>query len=179
MEKGKFLRFSPRQIPINLEMLRGMEAIQKYFLLAKSYLIRTREFLCSDRFLEIVAVLPLFFSWLSVFTFRPNNSRMRTLALYSFLNSAIFFFLLVPAGVLHLLPYIGGYLSNLIHFTSILLYLGISGFLIYLIEKEKNIEIPILSQAVDYIRAFLDSESGHHTAPIAQLDRASDYGSEG
>ena len=125
----------------------------------------------TDEAAKIFAVLPLFFSWVPIFTWKRQFPEFVTISLYSAINTCLFLLGLVLAQILSFLPFVGLYLAATIHLLSILLYLGIGGFLIYSIRLQKTIVIPVLLDWVKMLQAFI--------APIAQLDRVSDYGSEG
>ncbi len=124
-----------------------------------------------EEYLSYLAALPLYFSWVPTFTWFSKVNKIREVSFYSAINTSLFFSLLVFAQVCSILPWIGNVISNLIHLVSIVFYLFISGFLIYSVRFKKTIEIPILSDWVKFLESNL--------APIAQLDRVSDYGSEG
>lgn len=120
---------------------------------------------------SILAALPIYFAWVPILTWFCKTSRIRKICLYAAINTSLFFALIFMAQVLSLLPFVGDFLANLVHFVAIVIYLGLAGFLIYSDRFKKTIEIPILSDWV----MILES----NFAPIAQLDRVSDYGSEG
>lgn len=137
----------------------------------KAKLERIQAYLVTDEAAKIFAVLPLYFSWVPIFTWKRNLPEFVTVCLYSAVNTCLFLLGLVLAQVLSVLPFVGLYLAATIHLLSVLLYLGIAGFLIYSIRLKKTIVIPVLLEWVKMLQAFI--------APIAQLDRVSDYGSEG
>lgn len=130
-----------------------------------------KAYLLTDEAAKFFAALPLYFSWVPVFTWKRQIPEFVTISLYSAVNTCLLLLGLVLAQILSLLPFIGLYLAATIHLLSILLYLGIAGFLIYSIRLQKTIVIPVLLDWVKMLQAFI--------APIAQLDRVSDYGSEG
>lgn len=137
----------------------------------KEKIQKIKAYLLTEEAAKIFAVLPLYFSWVPVFTWKRSVPEFVTVCLYSAVNTCLFLLILLFAQVVSALPFVGLYLAATIHLISILLYLGISGFLIYSIRFKKSIEIPVLLDRVKMLQAFI--------APIAQLDRVSDYGSEG
>lgn len=137
----------------------------------KDKLQKLQAYLVTDEAAKIFAVLPLYFSWVPVFTWKRNNPNFVMVCLYSAVNTCLFLLGLLFAQAVSILPFVGLYFAATIHLLSVLLYLGISGFLIYSIRLKKTIEIPVLLDWVKVLQAFI--------APIAQLDRVSDYGSEG
>lgn len=137
----------------------------------KDKLQKLQAYLVTDEAAKIFAVLPLYFSWVPVFTWKRNQPDFVTVCLYSAVNTCLFLLGLLFAQAVSILPFVGLYFAATIHLLSILLYLGIAGFLIYSIRLKKTIEIPVLLDWVKMLQAFI--------APIAQLDRVSDYGSEG
>jgi hypothetical protein len=143
----------------------------------KNYTQSFYTFITSEIFLSYFSALPLFFSWLPTITWKYENKKLRDISLYSCIHFIGFISLIVIAVFMVNLPFIGGYLANLFHTIGILSYLGLSGFLIYLVATQKMIVIPIVSRYKDLLEEFIEGQS--KTAPIAQLDRASDYGSEG
>lgn len=132
---------------------------------------KIKTYILTDEAAKIFAVLPLFFSWVPIFTWKRQFPEFVTISLYSAINTCLFLLGLVLAQIFSFLPFVGLYLAATIHLLSILLYLGIGGFLIYSIRLQKTIVIPVLLDWVKMLQAFI--------APIAQLDRVSDYGSEG
>lgn len=137
----------------------------------KEKIQKIKTYLLTEEAAKIFAVLPFYFSWVPVFTWKRSVPEFVTVCLYSAVNTCLFLLILLFAQVVSALPFVGLYLAATIHLISILLYLGISGFLIYSIRFKKSIEIPVLLDWVKMLQAFI--------APIAQLDRVSDYGSEG
>lgn len=137
----------------------------------KDKLQKIKAYLVTDEAAKIFAVLPLYFSWVPVYSWKRNIPEFVTVCLYSAVNTCLFLLGLLFAQVVSVLPFVGLYFAATIHLLSILLYLGIAGFLIYSIRLKKTIEIPVLLDWVKMLQAFI--------APIAQLDRVSDYGSEG
>lgn len=122
-------------------------------------------------FKRFVAAAPLFFSWVPIYTWNSDNKDIVRICLYSAVNTCLFFLGFIGLQFLSVIPFLGAYLASIAHFFIVILYLGMSGFLIYSIRLEKTIDIPVLSEWVDKLYAYI--------APIAQLDRVSDYGSEG
>lgn len=137
----------------------------------KEILDRLTKFLKTEEAKLLFAALPLYFSWVPILSFNDRILKIRHLCLYSAINTGLFFALLFAAQILSFLPFVGSFLSNFVHLVSILLYLGLSGFLIYSLRLKKTIDIPILSDWEKKLSSLF--------APIAQLDRVSDYGSEG
>lgn len=137
----------------------------------KTLKLRWTEFLSKEDSYSFLASLPLFFSWLPILTWFQKSKLVRTYCLYSAINTCLFFVVLIFAQILSGLPYVGPILATLTHLVFVLIYLSISGFLIYSVRLQKNLDLPIISEWVKHLETFL--------APIAQLDRVSDYGSEG
>lgn len=152
-------------------MKQVIEIISKYFK-------KTKSIIQTDEFIALFTLLPLFFSWLPVLTWKYKSFHLRILSYYSLLNLIVFLTLLMLTNILSWIPFLGPYLSNGIHLIALLTYLGFSGFLIYLVTKQKNIEIPYISSTISWFNYYIE-EDPKANAPIAQLDRASDYGSEG
>lgn len=125
----------------------------------------------TKQFKLYVASAPLFFSWVPVYSWNSEERDIVRICLYSAVNTCLFFLGLVFLHFISIFPFIGAYLASIAHFFLVILYLGLSGFLIYSIRLKKTIDIPVLSEWVDKLFAYI--------APIAQLDRVSDYGSEG
>ena len=136
------------------------------------------EFIQTDEFFAIFTLAPLFFSWLPVLTWKYRFFHLRILSYYSAVNLIVFMILLLITNVLSWIPFLGPYLSNSFHLLAVITYLGFSGFLIYLVTNQKKTEIPYLSSAITWFDYYIE-ENPKANAPIAQLDRASDYGSEG
>lgn len=134
-------------------------------------------FIRSERFLLYFASLPLFFSWLPVITWNFEKEKLRDISLYGCVHFLIFLTSIVLSVLSTSLPFVGAYLANVFHTAGIISYLCLSGFLVYLVATEKKIVIPVVSQLQIYLMNFIEGQSPQ--APIAQLDRASDYGSEG
>jgi|JI8StandDraft_1071087.scaffolds.fasta_scaffold00904_12 hypothetical protein len=120
---------------------------------------------------SILAAMPFYFVWVPILTWYNQTALIRKICLYSAINTGLFFIGLFFAQLFSIVPFIGNVLSNLIHLIAIVFYLGFAGFLIYSVRFKKTIEIPILSE--------WESKLESNLAPIAQLDRVSDYGSEG
>lgn len=135
-------------------------------------------FIKTDDFFALLTLSPFYFSWLPILTWKYKDYHLRILSYYSAINLIVFLSFLLIANILSWLPMLGTYLSNFFHFIAILTYLGFSGFLIYLVSNQKKIEIPYVSLVVTWFDYFIE-ENPKANAPIAQLDRASDYGSEG
>jgi len=130
-----------------------------------------KTYLLKERNLCIFSALPLYFSWVPILSWHSKTNQIRKISLYSAINTGLFFLFLILAQVISVFPWIGAFLANLIHFVAIVIYLGLAGFLIYSVRFKKTIEIPILTD--------WETKLESNFAPIAQLDRVSDYGSEG
>lgn len=156
----------------------GFESLRlRYFITmqipprVQTFAKKVLEVLKTEESKMIFAALPFYFSWVPILSFNDQILKIRKVCLYSAINTGLFFSLLFIAQIFSLFPFIGSFLSNFLHLVSILLYLGLSGFLIYSLRLKKTIDIPILSDWEKKLSSLF--------APIAQLDRVSDYGSEG
>ena|GEM_PF-4802868 len=129
------------------------------------------EYLKTEEAHCVLSALPFFFNWLVFLTWFFRERNTVNISLYSGLNTCFFLVSLFVIFLIGFVPWIGLFLSNVLHLFLVLGHLGFSGFLIYATLKQKTIAIPFLHDRVEAFRLKI--------APIAQLDRVSDYGSEG
>ena len=115
------------------------------------------------KLLSVIASFPLFFSWLFVFTF-SKHEQVKKHCLYSMINSAVFFTLVLFCAFLYFaIPFVGAFLASIFHAASIVIYFASSIFLVYSVVFSKNIEISFLSKIVDRL-SFLFDKSTHSSA---------------
>lgn len=129
--------------------------LDQFFKVLKEF----RSFLQTEKFLKYFVLTPLYFSWLPILTWHYENLKLRYLAYHSLLFSVLFFILLVFAEVLSWIPMLGEYFSNGFHLIAILSYLGISAFCIYLEVNQKKVEIPLISNYVQWFESFIEEDS--------------------
>ncbi len=113
------------------------------------------EHLKTDKGLSQIALLPLFFSWYPLVLFKYENPIIRKNCLYSITLTGIFFSCIVFGGIASKFPYFGSILANIIHFLGVIYYLGCSGFLIYSLQKEKNMVLPFGEKILKALETYL------------------------
>jgi hypothetical protein len=111
------------------------------------------------KLLSIIAVLPLFFSWLFVLTF-SKDEQVKKHCLYSMAGTVVFFaFLFLCTFLYFLVPFIGGFLASILHFLSVGIYFSFSIFLVYSIVFSKNIELSFLNRLMDKLSFLFDKST--------------------
>ncbi|MBE7413081.1 MAG: hypothetical protein L6Q54_09665 [Leptospiraceae bacterium] len=109
----------------------------------------------SERLLNYIALLPLFFNWLIIFSMKGISENCKKSCLRSGVFSSIFFILLLISFLFSLVPIVGPYIGSAIHTAAVLLYLGLSGFFIYAVKKEKNVKIHYIDKFVYKLEEIL------------------------
>ncbi|MCB1193086.1 MAG: hypothetical protein H7A23_26685 [Leptospiraceae bacterium] len=138
--------------------MQNLKQLKSYFETAKGKLLTIYDFLQTEEGLRYIALSPLLFSWLFVISANFQNQKIRESCLYSGIFTLYFFLLLLVSIVLNWLPFIGNALANLSHLAGILIYLGLSGFFIYSLYKNKKVEILLLEKHHKLINDFLFNE---------------------
>ncbi len=132
------------------------EILDKYFLLSKEKLSEFKDFLLTDKGQKIIAVLPLFFSWVPVLVYKFENLQIKRKCYQASVLTFGFIFVLLVSFFVSSLPFIGGVLANLLHLIGVLGYLSCSIFLVYSEMKEKNIEFQVLNKYFNSIEKLLN-----------------------
>lgn len=107
----------------------------------------------NEKVLIILAFLPVFFLWLPIFSLNRKNPNIQRASLLSCLSTLYFFSFLFLALLFQMLPFIGSYISPILHLFGLLIYLGLNIFFIYSELRSKKIAIGILERQY----AFLES----------------------
>jgi uncharacterized membrane protein len=128
---------------------------QKIFILQKN-LIVFKEFLLTDKGQKIIALLPLFFSWVPVLVYHFENNEIKKKCIQAIILSFSFIFILLFSFFISGIPLIGGIVANLLHFVGIIGYLSVSIFLVYGVWIDKNIEIQLLNKYSNSIEKLLN-----------------------
>ncbi len=103
------------------------------------YWKQARDFTETEIFRVYLVTLPLFGNWLIGFTFFPKEQEVFRHSKLSFLNVVYFLAFLILSWILSFLPYVGAWLANLAHLAGVIIYLGLSGFLLYNYTKGKKL----------------------------------------
>lgn len=109
------------------------------------YWKKALEFSRTEIFRVYLVAVPLFGNWLIGFTFFSKEEEVFRYSKLSLLNVLYFISFLVLSWILSFLPYAGPWLANLVHLAGVLIYLGLSGFLLYNYTKGKKL-VPKLPQ---------------------------------
>lgn len=128
----------------------------KYYSLLKEKLFELKEFFLTDKGQKIIAVLPLFFSWVPVLVYKFENLEIKKKCYQASILSFGFIFILLISFFISVLPFIGGVLANLLHLIGVLGYLSCSIFLVYSELKDKNIEFQVLNKYFNSIEKLLN-----------------------
>ncbi|TGK11674.1 hypothetical protein EHO60_05100 [Leptospira fletcheri] len=115
------------------------ELKDKCFARLEPELKRGREFATSETFRVYLVTLPLFGNWLIGFTFFPGQETVLRYSKLSFLNLLYFLGFLFSSWILSWIPIAGPWLGNLLHLIGIIVYVGLSGFLLYNYSKGKKL----------------------------------------
>ena len=115
-------------------------------------------YLRSDRGLSQIALLPLFFSWYPIILFHYENHFVRRFCLSSLIHTFYFFLFLALGGILSKIPTLGSIAANLSHILGIFIYLSGSIFLIYSVQKGKNMVLPYERRLLVLLESFLIEE---------------------
>ncbi len=108
-----------------------------------------------EKFFQIIALLPLFFCWLIVYSRKEATGDQKKFCLYGGLFSFYFFFLLFVSFIFSLIPLIGNYAGNIIHLVAILIYVGLSGIFIYALNVGKKVEIGFVEKNIRMLNEIL------------------------
>ncbi len=109
----------------------------------------------TEKGISQIALLPLFFCWYPIVVIKYENQIIRKNCLYAIVLTGIFFVCIISGGIASKFPYIGSILANFIHFLGVIYYLGCSGFLIYSLQKEKNMVLPFGEKALKTLENYL------------------------
>lgn len=108
-----------------------------------------------EKFFQILALFPLFFNWLFVFSRKGISENQKRSCLYGGLFSFYFFALLLFSFILSMLPVVGSYAGNIVHLVAIVFYLGISGNFIYALHVGKKVEISFVEKSIRKLNEIL------------------------
>ncbi len=111
--------------------------------------------LLTQKVLLYLASLPFFVNWYFILLFYYEKPSIQKQCFRSFVLSLVFFILLLLSWIFSMFPVIGSLLGNVIHLIGILIYVGVSFFLIYKIYKDQNVEIDFLDKQVKNLEDFL------------------------
>ena len=100
-----------------------------------------------EKLLSTIALLPLFFSWLFVYSKNSISESCRKSCLLGATFFLYFIFLLILSFIFSFIPVYGALIGNIIHTLSVLVYLGLSGIFIYAFNKGKSIEIKFVEKS--------------------------------
>jgi Ni,Fe-hydrogenase I cytochrome b subunit len=115
------------------------------------------DFLKTEKGLSILAVLPLFFTWLPVYHFQGEKENVRKACLYSLLFTGYFLLAVLVCDVLEKIPLAGAYISNGLHLLSILVYLSACFYSIYCALANKTLELGPLQKQYAFISSWIES----------------------
>ncbi|PKA17711.1 hypothetical protein [Leptospira haakeii] len=117
----------------------------KAFAFLSPYWNQAKTFINTERFRIYVVTLPLFGNWLIGFSFYSNEAEVYRHSKLSFLNVLYFITFLVLSWFFSFIPFAGAWLANLAHLAGVIIYLGLSGLLLYNYTKGKKL-VPKLPQ---------------------------------
>ncbi|PJZ50483.1 hypothetical protein [Leptospira saintgironsiae] len=117
----------------------------KAFAFLSPYWTQAKTFINTERFRIYLVTLPLFGNWLIGFSFYSNESEVYRHSKLSFLNVLYFITFLVLSWFFSFIPVVGAWLANLAHLAGVIIYLGLSGLLLYNYTKGKKL-VPKLPQ---------------------------------
>lgn len=118
---------------------------------------KIQAFLGTELFAVVFASLPLFFSWYPVLFWKSENPVVKKYCLYSATNSIYFFLGFIGTWVLSKIPFLGDFLPFLVHFGLVIIYIGISLFLIYTYIKKKSMTLSFLEEHSRILSQKLES----------------------
>lgn len=118
--------------------------LKKYEPVLRNFPEIANRFFRSERFLVYLVSLPFFGTWLIGFTFYWENQTVRKYSGISFLNFLYFLGFLLVSVLVSWIPIAGPWLGNIIHLMGILIYLGISGLLLYNYTSAKKLDLRFL-----------------------------------
>ena len=97
----------------------------------------------------IMALLPLLWIWLPVMTYYRDKKEIVKSCLYSGLNTFLFLGITALNFLISLISWHGEVISWFLQILNVILYVGISGFLIYLQSKNGSIEFKPFDRIVE------------------------------
>lgn len=131
------------------------EYLKKYEPVLRSFPETANRFLRSERFLVYLVSLPLFGTWLIGFTFYWDNSTVRKYSGLSFINFLYFIGFLLGSVLVSWIPVAGPWLGHVVHLAGILIYLGISGLLLYNYTSAKKIALRIPEEHLSRLESYI------------------------
>ena len=132
------------------------EILLKYITLFQEKATQLKKFLLTDKGQKVIALLPLFFSWVPVLVYKFDNLEIKRKCYQASILSFGFIFILLISFFISVIPYIGGVFANLLHLIAVLGYLSSSIFLVYSELNDKNIEIQVLNKYSNSIEKLLN-----------------------
>ncbi|TGK03081.1 hypothetical protein EHQ53_06415 [Leptospira langatensis] len=93
----------------------------------------------TEIFRVYLVTLPLFGNWLLGFTFFPQEAEVYRHSKLALLNVLYFIAFLMVSWFFSMIPVAGPWLANLAHLAGVIIYLGLSGFLLYNYTKGKKL----------------------------------------
>ena len=108
-----------------------------------------------EKLFQIIALLPIFFSWLIVYSRKEVTEDQKKFCFYGGLFSFYFFLLLFFSFIFSLIPLIGNYVGNIVHLAAVLIYVGLSGKFIYALYLGKKIEINFVEKNIRKLNEIL------------------------
>ncbi|MDX1957113.1 MAG: hypothetical protein SFU98_00990 [Leptospiraceae bacterium] len=123
-------------------------------LLLKKY-NEAKTFLMTDIGKSFIALLPLFFTWQPVLIYNLDNELVKKNSIRGFLFTLYFFCSLVISFIVSYLPLIGQILAGIIHILGVGIYLALSGFFIYCLLKNKNMELEMIAKHEQKLNSLL------------------------
>ncbi|MDV6234092.1 hypothetical protein CH379_000390 [Leptospira ellisii] len=131
------------------------EFLKKYEPVLRNVPETAERFFKSEKFLVYLVSLPLFGTWLIGFTFFWENPTVRKHSGLSFLNFIYFLTFLVGSVFVSWIPFAGPWLGHLVHLAGILIYLGISGLLLYNYTTGKKIALRIPEEHLSRLESYI------------------------
>ncbi|AYV56032.1 hypothetical protein [Leptospira kmetyi] len=131
------------------------EYLKKYEPVLRNLPETTNRFLRSERFLVYLVSLPLFGTWLIGFTFYWENQTVRKYSGLSFINFLYFLGFLLGSVLVSWIPLAGPWLGHIVHLAGILIYLGISGLLLYNYTSAKKIALRIPEEHLSRLESYI------------------------
>ncbi|TGK28076.1 hypothetical protein EHQ12_13455 [Leptospira gomenensis] len=131
------------------------EFLKKYEPVLRNAPETAERFFKSEKFLVYLVSLPLFGTWLIGFTFFWDNRTVRKHSGLSFLNFLYFLTFLMGSVFVSWIPVAGPWLGHLVHLSGILIYLGISGLLLYNYTTGKKIALRIPEEHLSRLESYI------------------------
>ncbi|ULH28614.1 hypothetical protein FH581_016020 [Leptospira weilii] len=129
--------------------------LKKYEPVLRNFPQTADRFLRSERFLVYFVSLPFFGTWLIGFTFYWENQTVRKYSGISFVNSLYFLGFLSVSVLVSWIPIAGAWLGHIVHLAGILIYLGISGLLLYNYTSAKKIALKIPEKHLSLLESYI------------------------